>query len=445
MRFFPVLSCGGARMAVVVVMGAQWGDEGKGKFVDLLASQAQVVVRATGGANAGHTVWANGQQYKLHQVPSGILYPGTLCLIGNGVVLDPGKLLTEMEYLRGKGVRFDNLRISGGAHVVFPYHIRLDEAEEDRKGANKIGTTRRGIGPAYMDKFARGGIRVIDLLDRDEFLPKLEAQVAQKNQLLERVYGLPGFTVEEIADPYLAYAEQLRPYLANTVELINQAINQGKNVLFEGAQGHLLDIDFGTYPYVTASHPIAAGAIIGAGVGPTRVTRVVGVVKAYTSRVGEGPFPTELHGEEAHRIREKGHEYGTTTGRPRRVGWLDLVMVRYACQVSGITDLVVPHIDTLARTEIPRLKVCVGYRLPDGSVTREFPLGLKALAAVTPVYEEFDNWVWSDAMSRVARFEDLPSGAQRYVNLIEEHTGVPVTMLGIGGDRTEAIYRGQLF
>jgi adenylosuccinate synthase len=426
-------------------MGAQWGDEGKGKFVDLLASQANVVVRATGGSNAGHTVWANGQQYKLHQVPSGILYPGTACLVGHGVVLDPGKVLEEIAYLKGKGVDVSSLRISGGAHVVFPYHIRLDEAEEDRKGANKIGTTRRGIGPAYMDKFARVGIRLVDLLDRDEFLPKLQAQVEAKNQLLERVYGMPGFTVEEIAEPYLAYAEQLRPYVANTVELVNDAIDAGKNVLFEGAQGHLLDIDFGTYPYVTASHPIAAGAIIGAGVGPTRVSKVVGVVKAYTSRVGEGPFPTELHDATGEIIREKGHEYGTTTGRPRRIGWLDLVMVRFACRVSGITDLAVPHLDTLAKTGLKTLKVCVGYRLADGTVTKEFPVGLKALAQVTPVYEELENWAWDDSLSKAKRLEDLPANAQRYVRLIEEYTGVPVSILGVGSERTEAIYRSDIF
>lgn len=432
-------------MSVVVVMGAQWGDEGKGKFVDLLASQAEVVVRATGGANAGHTVWANGQQYKLHQVPSGVLYPGTLCVIGHGVVLDPKKLLDEMEYLTHKGVSLNNIRISGGAHIVFPYHIRLDEAEEDRKGANKIGTTRRGIGPAYMDKFARTGIRLIDLLDRDEFMPRLRAQVAAKNELLEKVYGLPGFTLEEIAEPYLGYAELLRPYLANTVELVNDAIDAHRNVLFEGAQGHLLDIDYGTYPYVTASHPIAAGALIGAGVGPTRVTRVIGVVKAYTSRVGEGPFPTEILDEQGNLIREKGHEYGTTTGRPRRIGWLDLVMVRYACRVSGITDLAVPHLDTLAKTGLKSLRVCVGYRLPDGSVTREFPVGLKALAQVQPVYEELGNWEWSEACTKAQTLNELPAGAQAYVRLIEEYTGVPVSILGIGSERTEAIYRTSIF
>lgn len=432
-------------MPVVVVMGAQWGDEGKGKFVDLLAERADVVVRSTGGSNAGHTVWADGKQYKLHQVPSGILYPGTLCVIGHGVVLDPPRLLEEMDRLASQGVDLSNLRISGGAHIVFPYHIRLDEAEEDRKGERKIGTTRRGIGPAYMDKFARIGIRMVDLLDRDEFLPKLKAAVEEKNQLLERVYGLPGFTVAEIAEPYLAYAERLRPYVANTVELINDAIDAGKNVLFEGAQGHLLDIDFGTYPYVTASHPIAAGLIIGAGVGPTKVSRVVGVVKAYTSRVGEGPFPTELHGEEGHRIREEGHEYGTTTGRPRRIGWLDLVMVRYACRVSGITDLAVPHLDTLARTGLPTLKVCVGYRMPDGTVTREFPVGLKALSQVEPVYEELPNWEWSEALGTAKSFEELPEGARRYVMLIEEVTGVRVSILGVGSERTQAIYRSSIF
>ncbi|MBY6276785.1 adenylosuccinate synthase [Symbiobacterium thermophilum] len=432
-------------MPVVVVMGAQWGDEGKGKFVDLLAERAQVVVRSTGGSNAGHTVWAGGRQYKLHQVPSGILYPGTLCVIGHGVVLDPPKLLEEMDRLASQGVDLSNLRISGGAHIVFPFHIRLDEAEEDRKGDRKIGTTRRGIGPAYMDKFARVGIRLVDMLDRDEFLPKLTALVEEKNRILEKVYGLPGFTVEEIAEPYLEYAERLRPYVANTVELVNDAIDAGKNVLFEGAQGHLLDIDFGTYPYVTASHPIAAGAIIGAGVGPTKVSRVVGVVKAYTSRVGEGPFPTELHGEEAHRIREEGHEYGTTTGRPRRIGWLDLVMVRYACRVSGITDLAVPHLDTLAKTGLPTLKVCVGYRMPDGTVTREFPVGLKALSQVEPVYEELPNWEWSAEMSTARQYDELPEGARRYVRLIEDVTGVRVSILGVGSERTQAIYRSAIF
>ncbi|BAD42295.1 adenylosuccinate synthase [Symbiobacterium thermophilum] len=432
-------------MPVVVVMGAQWGDEGKGKFVDLLAERAQVVVRSTGGSNAGHTVWAGGRQYKLHQVPSGILYPGTLCVIGHGVVLDPPKLLEEMDRLASQGVDLSSLRISGGAHIVFPFHIRLDEAEEDRKGDRKIGTTRRGIGPAYMDKFARVGIRLVDMLDRDEFLPKLTALVEEKNRILEKVYGLPGFTVEEIAEPYLEYAERLRPYVANTVELVNDAIDAGKNVLFEGAQGHLLDIDFGTYPYVTASHPIAAGAIIGAGVGPTKVSRVVGVVKAYTSRVGEGPFPTELHGEEAHRIREEGHEYGTTTGRPRRIGWLDLVMVRYACRVSGITDLAVPHLDTLAKTGLPTLKVCVGYRMPDGTVTREFPVGLKALSQVEPVYEELPNWEWSAEMSTARQYDELPEGARRYVRLIEDVTGVRVSILGVGSERTQAIYRSAIF
>jgi len=296
-----------------------------------------------------------------------------------------------------------------------------------------------------MDKFARTGIRLVDLLDKEEFLPKLRAQVEAKNQLLDRVYGMPGFTVDEIAGPYLEYAEQLRPFVANTVELVNDAVDAGKNVLFEGAQGHLLDIDYGTYPYVTASHPIAAGGIIGAGVGPTKVNRVVGVVKAYTSRVGEGPFPTELLDATGDIIREKGHEYGTTTGRPRRIGWLDLVMVRFACRVSGITDLAVPHLDTLAKTGIPKLKVCVGYRYPDGTVTKEFPVGLKALGQVQPVYEELDNWQWSEDLAKAKSLEQLPAGAQRYVRLIEEYTGVPVNILGVGSERTEAIYRSEIF
>lgn len=429
-------------MPAVVLVGAQWGDEGKGKVVDFLSATADVVVRYQGGNNAGHTVWVDGKQYKLHLIPSGIFYPRTLCIIGNGVVIDPSVLVRELDYLAERGVSTDSLRISPAAHLIMPYHICLDAAEEDRRGANKIGTTRRGIGPAYMDKFARLGIRVADLLEKEQFLQKLQQALADKNHLLERVYNLPGFSLDEVAEPYLQYAERIRPYMANTMEIINDAIDQGQNVLFEGAQGNLLDIDFGTYPYVTASHPIAGGACVGAGVGPTRIDRVIGVVKAYTSRVGEGPFPTELHDQTGEWIREQGHEYGTTTGRPRRVGWLDLVMVRNAVRVSGMTNLAVTRLDVLSGLE--KIQVCVGYRdRTSGETTRVFPVGLPALARMEPIYEELDGWD-SDLQS-LRGYDDLPAATRRYVELIESYTGVPVTVLGIGPERPQAIYRGEVF
>lgn len=426
----------------MVLVGAQWGDEGKGKVVDFLSSRADVVVRYQGGNNAGHTVWVDGKQYKLHLIPSGILYQKPLCVIGHGVVIDPGVLVRELDYLQEKGIDTAPLRISPAAHLILPYHIRIDGAEEDRKGANKIGTTRRGIGPAYMDKFARIGLRVVDLLDKDEFLSRLERALIEKNYLLERVYDQPGFTVDEIAGPYLEYAERLRPYVANTVEIINAAIDQGQNVLFEGAQGNLLDIDFGTYPYVTASHPIAGGACIGAGVGPTKIGRVIGVMKAYTSRVGEGPFPTELHDQTGEWIREKGGEYGTTTGRPRRVGWLDLVMVRFANQVSGLTDLAITKLDTLSGLkEIP---VCVGYRHKgSGTVSKEFPVGLKALAEMEPVYETLPGW--QEDLTGITRYEDLPAACRRYIEFIEAYTGLTIGLISIGPERPQTIYRTTIF
>lgn len=421
-------------MPAVVVVGAQWGDEGKGRVVDFLAEQADAVVRYQGGNNAGHTLIVDGKTFKLHLIPSGILYPDTLCVIGHGVALDPGVLVDELDRLAAGGVDTSGLRISAAAHLIMPYHIRLDELEEDQKGPNKIGTTRKGIGPCYMDKFARTGLRVVDLLDADHFKSRLTQLLEQKNALIERVYGGQPFTVDEIAEPYLRYAERLRPYVANTVELLNEAIDAGQNVLFEGAQGNLLDIDFGTYPYVTSSHPVAGGACVGAGIGPTKVSRVVGVVKAYTSRVGEGPFPTELHDETGDWIREQGHEFGTTTGRPRRIGWLDLVMVRYAVQISGLTDLAITRIDTLAGLD--KLQVCVGYKV-NGEVTRAFPVGLAALGQVEPVYKEFAGW--QGDLSGVTRFEELPEAAQTYIAFISEYLGVPVSFIGVGPQREQCI------
>ncbi|MHB9143995.1 MAG: adenylosuccinate synthase [Symbiobacteriia bacterium] len=421
-------------MAVVAVVGAQWGDEGKGKIVDFLAERADLVVRYQGGNNAGHTVVVRDQEYKLHLIPSGVFYPGKVCVIGNGVVLDPAVLAHELDYVAEQGVTEPQLRISPAAHVIMPYHIRLDEADEDRKGKNKIGTTRRGIGPCYMDKFARVGIRVDDLLDPPRFLELLERNLAEKNPLLEKVYGVAGFKLDEIAEPYLAHAERIRPFVADTVTIINEAIEAGKNVLFEGAQGTLLDIDFGTYPYVTSSHPIAGGACVGAGVGPNRIETVIGVVKAYTTRVGDGPFPTELLEETGSWLRERGHEYGTTTGRPRRVGWLDTVILRYAARLSGLTGLAITRLDTLGGLDT--LRICTGYKV-DGKVVRDFPQSLKTLAQCEPVYEELPGW--QEDISDLTSYDDLPAAASAYLQRIRELTGLELALVSIGRNRTQTV------
>ncbi|MGE5590254.1 MAG: adenylosuccinate synthase [Bacillota bacterium] len=427
-------------MATVAVVGAQWGDEGKGKIVDYAAERADLVVRYQGGNNAGHTVVVGDREYKLHLIPSGVFYPGKVCVIGNGVVLDPAVLARELDYVAEQGVTKPQLRISPAAHVIMPYHIRLDEVDEDRKGKNRIGTTRRGIGPCYMDKFARVGIRVDDLLDRERFLELLDRNLAEKNPLLEKVYGVAGFTAKEIAEPYLEYAERIRPFVTDTVAIINDAIDAGKNVLFEGAQGTLLDIDFGTYPYVTSSHPIAGGACVGAGVGPGRIGTVIGVVKAYTSRVGDGPFPTEQINEVGDWIRERGHEYGTTTGRPRRVGWLDTVIVRYAARLSGLTGLAITRLDTLGGLDT--VKICTGYRLGD-RVTRDFPQSLKTLAQCEPVYEEMPGW--QEDLSRLTSYHDLPATAKAYLQRVRELTGVDLALVSIGRDRTQTVELMPLF
>lgn len=427
-------------MATIVVVGTQWGDEGKGKVTDFLAERADMVVRYQGGSNAGHTVVVRESEYRLHHVPSGILYPGKICVIGNGVVLDPAVLLRELEDLAGRGVSTDGLRISYCAHVVMPYHRLLDELEEDRKGAQRIGTTRRGIGPAYMDKFARVGIRVADLLDPEVFREKIEMNLQAKNHLLERVYGVQGLSLEEILEEYLPYAKRLKPYVADTSLIINRAVDAGKHVLFEGAQGTLLDIDFGTYPYVTSSHPVAGGACIGSGVGPTRIQEVIGVVKAYTSRVGEGPFPTELVDETGQWIREKGHEYGTTTGRPRRCGWLDAVVIRYAARVSGLTGLAVTRLDILGGLPAVRLGVAYEY---EGEHLTEFPASLKILSNCRPVYEEFPGW--PEDLGPVREYRELPGNARRYLERLEELVGLKIKLLSLGRERTQTIPLANLF
>lgn len=421
-------------MQTVVVVGTQWGDEAKGKVTDVLAARADVVVRYMGGPNAGHTVWVGDAQFKLHLIPSGILYPNKRCVIGSGVALDPEILVAELDYLHQRGVSTERLAIADNAHLIMPYHVVLDHLEEERKGPARIGTTRRGVGPAYMDKLARVGIRVGDLLERATFEEKLHAALRDKNTLIQRIYEAEPLDEAAIRDRYLELAERIRPYVTDTSVLVNRAIDAGQRVLFEGAQGTFLDIDHGTYPYVTASHPVAAGACIGAGVGPTRIDYVIGVTKAYTTRVGEGPFPTELTDDTGERIRVRGHEYGTTTGRPRRVGWLDLVMIRYAVRISGIGGLAVTHLDTLGGLE--RVRVCTAYRRGAEEVL-EFPHSLKVLAECEPVYEEFEGW--PAELRGIRTLGDLPAPARRYLDRVAELAGVPVDLVSIGRERAQTV------
>src|SRR3954467_219263 len=414
-------------MSSVVVVGTQWGDEGKGKITDFLSENAEVIARYQGGNNAGHTIKFNGETYKLHLIPSGIFYNEKISVIGNGMVVDPKALVEELAYLHEKGVATDSLRISNRAHVILPYHIRLDEVEEERKGANKIGTTKKGIGPAYMDKAARIGIRIADLLDREVFEEKLERNLAEKNRLFERIYETSGFTKEDILDEYYEYGQQIKHYVCDTSVVLNDALDEGRRVLFEGAQGVMLDIDQGTYPFVTSSNPVAGGVTIGSGVGPSKITHVVGVCKAYTTRVGDGPFPTELDNEIGHQIREVGREYGTTTGRPRRVGWFDSVVVRHARRVSGLTDLSLNSIDVL--TGIETLKICTAYRFKDEVIT-EYPANLKILSQCKPVYEELPGW--SEDITNVRSLDELPENARRYVERIVELTGIQLMTFSVG-------------
>ncbi|MHB1653227.1 MAG: adenylosuccinate synthase [Desulfitobacteriaceae bacterium] len=427
-------------MAAVVLIGAQWGDEGKGKVTDFLAEKADMVVRYQGGNNAGHTVVADGEEFKLHLIPSGILYADKTCIIGNGVVVDPAVLLEELSYLTERGVKMGKLLVSGNAQVIMPYHRLLDTLEEEARGENKIGTTKRGIGPCYMDKTARIGIRISDLLDPEEFALKLRRNLTEKNTLLTKVYGALPLEFESIYEEYLKYGQLLRSYVTDSSLMINQTIQAGQKVLFEGAQGTLLDLDHGTYPYVTSSHPIAGGACVGAGVGPTRITGVVGVTKAYTTRVGEGPFPTELLDEMGDNIREKGREFGTTTGRARRCGWFDAVIARYAARVSGISDFALTKLDVL--TGLDTIKICVGYRV-DGETLYEFPQSQKVFKRCLPVYEDIPGW--QEDITGILHFEDLPRNAQDYIKRIEEITQVPVTLVAVGPGREQTIVRGNIF
>jgi len=421
-------------LANVIVIGAQWGDEGKGKITDLLSRSADVVVRYQGGVNAGHTVVVRDQTFKLHLIPSGILYPDTECVIGSGTVIDPQVLLEEIDQLEALGVSTRKLFISETAHVTMPYHRLIDSAAEDKRGDRKIGTTKRGIGPTYADKSERTGIRVIDLMDADNLRDQLHWAVNYKNAIIEKLYGLPPLDPETTIAQYLAYAERLRPYVVDSSLKINEAVRQRKNVLFEGAQGTLLDLDHGTYPYVTSSNPIAGGACVGAGVGPTIVDRVIGVAKAYTTRVGEGPFPTELHGEIGQALGDRGAEFGTTTGRRRRCGWFDGVIGRYAVRINGLDCLAITKLDVL--DELPEIKVCVAYEL-EGETCREFPNSARQFAKCQPIYKTLPGWQRSTAACRT--LEDLPSQALDYLKFLAELMEIPIAIVSLGASRDQTI------
>jgi adenylosuccinate synthase len=420
----------------VVVVGTQWGDEGKGKIVDLLTEQAQVVVRYQGGNNAGHTLVVGGEKFIFHLIPSGILHPGTLCCIGNGVVLDPEVFLGEIDRLLSRGLQVgpQNLRVSERTQVIMPYHQRLDLARERAKGAGKIGTTGRGIGPCYEDKVARRGIRVADLVDPQLLRAKLEEILPEKNFLLEKFLGDQPFTLEEILEPHIEMGQRLKPLVANVSVLLQQTAQDGKNILFEGAQGTHLDIDHGTYPFVTSSNPVAGGAAIGAGIGPGALHRVLGIVKAYTTRVGSGPFPTECLDAVGTHLQECGVEFGSTTGRPRRCGWLDMVVLKEAVRLNGLTGLTITKLDVLSTLNPVRL--CVAYEL-DGERRDTIPPTLPELERCRPVLEDLPGW--PEDIREVRQWQDLPAATQTYLQRIEELAGVPIQLVSVGPDREETI------
>jgi adenylosuccinate synthase len=427
-------------MPATVIVGAQWGDEGKGKIVDLLARHSDLVCRYQGGPNAGHTIIADGETYKLHHIPSGILYPGTLCVLGAGCVIDPHVLIRELDELEARGVSTGDIRISPNAHLIMPWHVALDQASERRLGNLQIGTTRRGIGPTYADKYARLGIRVQDLLDEKILRQKIEVALAEKNVWLERVYGDEPLSLEDVVGRSEGWAGRLEPYVADTSLLVDTALRAGSRVLLEGGQGTLLDVDHGTYPFVTSSNPIAGGAATGVGIGPTRIDEVLGVAKAYVTRVGEGPFPTEIQGPDQARVRELGGEYGTTTGRERRCGWLDLVALRFAVRVNGLTSVAMTKLDVLsAFDEIP---VCIRYRLRDGTETEDFPPHQSDFHHAEPVYETLAGW--SEPLDRIGSHRDLPQAASRYVEFVEERLGIDVSLVGTGAERERVLARHAL-
>jgi adenylosuccinate synthase len=417
-----------------VVVGAQWGDEGKGKIVDLLAQQSDVVCRYQGGPNAGHTIIADGETWKLRQMPSGVV-SGTTSVIGAGCVVDPQVFADEVDLLIERGIDPAIVVLSGNAHLIMPWHVTIDQASERRLGNLQIGTTRRGIGPAYADKASRIGIRVQDVLDPKILRQKIEVALAEKNLWLERIYEVDGFELEEVWGRYAGYAERLAPFVGDVSLLVDDALRDGKRVLFEGAQATMLDLDHGTYPFVTSSNPVASGAATGTGIGPTRIDRVIGVSKAYVTRVGEGPFPSEIEGPDEARLRELGGEFGTVTGRERRCGWLDLVALRYAVRVNGITSLALTKLDVLsAFAELP---VCVKYRLRDGSETPHFPAHQSDFHHARPVWDILPGW--EAPLDDVAQVEELPPAARSYIEYVSRELGVPIELIGVGAERERVL------
>ncbi|GAA1718713.1 adenylosuccinate synthase [Streptomyces yatensis] len=421
-------------MPALVLLGAQWGDEGKGKATDLLGGSVDYVVRYQGGNNAGHTVVVGDQKYALHLLPSGILSPGCTPVIGNGVVVDPSVLLSELSGLDERGVDTSKLLISGNAHLITPYHTTLDKVSERFLGKRKIGTTGRGIGPAYADKINRVGIRVQDLFDESILRQKVEAALDHKNQVLAKLYNRRAIAVDQVVEELLGYADPLRGYVSDTTLLLNNAIDQGQVVLFEGGQGTLLDVDHGTYPFVTSSNPTAGGACTGTGVGPTKINRVIGILKAYTTRVGAGPFPTELLDEDGEKLRTIGGERGVTTGRDRRCGWFDAVIARYATRVNGLTDFFLTKLDVLTGWE--RIPVCVAYEI-DGKRVEELPYSQTDFHHAKPIYETLPGW--SEDITQAKTFDELPKNAQKYVQALEEMSGAPISAIGVGPGRDETI------
>ncbi len=429
-------------MKTVIVVGAQWGDEGKGKVVDIYSEFADTIVRPTGGNNAGHTLIVKGEKFVFHLIPSGILHPGKKCVIGNGVVVDPKVLFSEIDRLKERGFLTDDAQLKVGllANVILPYHITFDKGREEKLGSRKIGTTARGIGPCYEDKMARIGIRLCDLVRPEVFAEKLKANLELKNFLLKNYYGAEEVDYRKTYEEYLAYGERLKPYLIDTSLFINREIQRGAKILFEGAQGTMLDVDHGTYPFVTSSNTTAGGVCTGSGVGPTKIGAVIGVSKAYTTRVGGGPFPTELFDEDGQMMRDRGQEYGATTGRPRRCGWFDAPAMRYAARLNGLSSVALTKLDVL--TGMPRVKVCVGYEI-EGERRDEVPMSLSEFEAIRPIYEEAEGW--KEDISSAREYGDLPKAAQKYIRMLEEITNVDVSLVSVGADRNETIIRKNPF
>jgi len=427
-------------MSTVVIVGSQWGDEGKGKVIDYLAAEANVVVRGQGGNNAGHTVVVGDKKYALHLIPSGILYKDTVNVIGNGVVFDPEGFLNEIDGLEDKGVSTDNIRISDRAHVIFPYHKEIDRLSEEERGDAKIGTTKKGIGPCYMDKVERTGLRICDLIDEEHFENKARAQIEKKNIIIEKIYGGTALNADDIILAYKGYAKRIEKYVADTSVIVHEAVKADKKVLLEGAQGSLLDIDLGTYPYVTSSHPTSGGFSVGAGIGPNAIEEVLGITKAYTTRVGMGPFVTELDDAVGDKIRTQGNEFGTTTGRARRCGWFDAVLVNYSARINGMTAMALMLVDVLSGFET--LKICTGYKYGE-EIIHNYPANLSILEKCEPVYEEMPGW--TEDLTNVTSYDDLPQACKNYIKRLEELVGVPAKIVSIGPKRSQTIVRDAIY